>query len=313
MKYRQITSPERYDIAALRRQRFSIRRIARELGRAPSTICREIRRNSCGDGGYRAFKADSRTRGRRSRSRRNTRLAAPDFALAEHYLKQHWSPEQVAGRTGCMSHESIYLHVWRDKAAGGDLWRSLRQAGKKRRKRYGAYDSRGRLAGKRHISERPVEVETREQPGHWEIDTVKGNDQGRHTVLTLVERKTGYVLLGKLERHTAAEAAARCIELIGRHADRFATITADNGTEFHSYGQIEAATGVVFYFATPHHSWERGTNENTNGLLRQYLPKGVSMAHITQADCDEIAAKLNTRPRKRLGYKTPEECYAEGR
>ncbi len=145
--------------------------------------------------------------------------------------------------------------------------------------------------------------------GHWEIDTVKGDDQARHTVLTMVERATGYTLIGKLARHTAAEATARCIQLVAK-AHRISTITADNGTEFHSYAQIEAATGVVFYFATPHHSWERGTNENANGLIRQYLPKRTSMAHVTQEHCDAIAARLNSRPRKRLGYRTPEECYA---
>jgi len=116
-----------------------------------------------------------------------------------------------------------------------------------------------------------------------------------------------------MERHTARDATARIVELIGRHPGLVATVTADNGTEFHSYREIEAATGALFYFATPHHSWERGTNENTNGLLRQYLPKRQSMAHVTQADCDAIAAKLNSRPRKRLGYKTPEECYVQAR
>ena len=189
----------------------------------------------------------------------------------------------------------------------------MRQAAKKRRKRYGAYDSRGRLAGKRHISERPPEVETRQAIGHWEIDTVMGTEHGRNSVVTMVERATGYTVMGKLERHCAADATARCIELIERHAGRVLTITADNGTEFHSYAEIEAATGAEFYFATPHHSWERGTNENTNGLIRQYLPKRTSLAHVTQADCDAIAAKLNSRPRKRLGYKTPEECYAQAR
>ena len=138
-----------------------------------------------------------------------------------------------------------------------------------------------------------------------------GDDHGRHSTLTVVERMTGYLQMGKLERHCAADATARTIALIDRRPEMFKTITADNGSEFHSYTQIEEATGVPFYFATPHHSWERGTNENTNGLIRQYLPKRTSMAHITQRDCDAIAAKLNSRPRKRLGYKTPEECYVQ--
>jgi IS30 family transposase len=319
MQYHQITSEERYAIAALRRQGYSARAIARDLARAPSTISREVARNRrTHDGGYRAFSACERTSARRRRSRRNERVTAEAWELVERYLRLDWSPEQVAGflRTEGLlriSHETIYVHVWREKRAGGELWRHLRQAGKRRRKRYGAYDSRGRLAGKRHISERPADVETREVVGHWEIDTVKGNDQARHSVVTLVERATGYLVIGKLERHTARDATARIVELIGRHPGLVATVTADNGTEFHSYAEIEAATGAVFYFATPHHSWERGTNENTNGLLRQYLPKRQSMAHVTQADCDAIAAKLNARPRKRLGYKTPEECYVQAR
>jgi transposase, IS30 family len=315
MKYRQITSGERYAISALRRRGLSARAIAAELGRAHTTISREISRNSCNDGGYRPFKASHRTRGRRSRSRRNARIGPGTWGIVERYLRLDWSPEQIAGFLRAegvlsISHETIYVHVWHDKAAGGELWRHLRQATKKRRKRYGAYDSRGKIAGKRHISERPPEVEARAQVGHWEIDTVMGTEHGRNSVLTLVERATGYTVMGKLARHCAADAVVRCIELIERHAGRVLTITADNGTEFHSYKQIEAATGVEFYFATPHHSWERGTNENTNGLIRQYLPKRTSQAHVTQADCDAIAAKLNSRPRKRLGYKTPEECYA---
>jgi IS30 family transposase len=315
MKYRQITSGERYGIAALRRRGLSAREIAAELGRAHTTISREIRRNRCNDAGYRASKADSRTRGRRSRSRRNARITPETWSVVERYLALDWSPEQVAGFLRVegilsISHETIYAHVWHDKAMGGVLWKHLRQASKKRRKRYGAYDSRGRVAGKRHISERPSEVEDRIEVGHWEIDTVMGTEHGRNSVLTLVERATGYTVMGKLERHCAADAVARCVELIERHAGRVCTITADNGTEFHSYRAIESATGVEFYFATPHHSWERGTNENTNGLIRQYLPKKTSQAHVTQEDCDRIAAKLNSRPRKRLGYKTPEECYA---
>lgn len=311
----QITLEERYAIAVLKKRGLSVRAIARELARAPSTISRELSRNRTRhDGAYRYELADSYARTRRSRSRRNTRFSQDDWDLVEQLLSLQWSPEQISGWLKLqgmlsISHETIYLRIWRDKDAGGQLWTHLRQATKRRRKRYGSHDSRGRLAGKRHISERPPEVETREVAGHWEIDTIKGDSQATHSVVTLVERATGYTAMGKLERHTAAECTSRCIELISRH--RVATVTADNGTEFHSYERIEEATGALFYFATPHHSWERGTNENTNGLIRQYLPKRRSMAHITQDDCDAIAARLNARPRKRLGYKTPEECYAE--
>ncbi|PKQ29305.1 MAG: IS30 family transposase [Actinobacteria bacterium HGW-Actinobacteria-10] len=313
--YAQITLEERYAIAALKKQKLSIRAIAAALERSPSTVSREIRRNrvpAC----YSAFKADQRTRARRSRSRKGNRIPARTWREVERLLRQQWSPEQIAGTLKAngarpISHETIYVHIWRDKRRGGSLWTHLRQAGKKRRKRYGAYDSRGRLAGKRHISERPAEVETRDVVGHWEIDTVVGTDRGRHSVVTMVERATGFTVMGKLERHTAGQCAEKVIELIARHEGRVLTITADNGTEFHNYRDVELATGVLFYFATPHHSWERGTNENTNGLIRQSLPKRTSLCNVTQGDCDVIAAKLNSRPRKRLGYKTPEECYVQ--
>jgi IS30 family transposase len=314
--YAQITQEERYRIAEMRRLRLSIRAIAAELGRAPSTVSREIRRNRRADGGYRAHTAGEKTRARRRRSRRGVRIAPETWREVVRLLRLLWSPEQIAGHLktkggAAISHETIYLHIWYDAARGGSLWIHLRQASKKRRKRSGSRDGRGRLAGKRHISERSPRIETRTEPGHWEIDTIVGPDRGRHSVVTLVERMTGYVVMGKLERHTAACCAAKVTELIERHAGRVLTITADNGSEFHSYAEVEAATGVEFYFATPHHAWERGTNENTNGLIRQYLPKRTSLAHVTQADCDRIASQLNARPRKRLGYKNPEECYVQ--
>jgi len=311
----QITLEERYAINVMRKHHYSIRAMARELGRAPSTISRELRRNLRPSGRYVPDIAHSYATARRRRSRRNARIGPEVWEVVDRYLRRDWSPEQVAGFLRAegilrVSHEAIYIHVWADKRAGGDLWTHLRQSKKRARKRYRSRDWRGRLAGKRHISERPAHIEQRTEVGHWEIDTVMGNEHGRNSVVTLVERATGYLVMGKLARHCAADTVARCIELIERHAGRVVTITADNGTEFHSYKQIEAATGVEFYFATPHHSWERGTNENTNGLIRQYLPKRTSMAHVTQEDCDAVAAKLNSRPRKRLGYKTPEECYA---
>ena len=314
----QITLEERYAISGLRQSGMSIRAIAQRLDRSPSSISREIARNRCNDGGYRPSKAESRTRGRRSRSRRNSRFSADDWDLIEHLIGLQWSPDQVSGWLRLhdhlsISYETIYLYVWADKAAGGDLWRHMRQASKKRRKRYGKRDSRGRLAGKRHISERPPEVEDRKEFGHWEIDTVKGDSQATHSIVTIVERKTGYLLMGKLERHCAADTTERCIELIGRHPGRFKTITSDNGSEFHGYKDVEAATGVEFYFANPHCSWERGTNENTNGLIRQYLPKRKSMADIAEMELLDYSTRLNRRPRKRLGYRTPEECYVQGR
>ncbi len=316
MKYHQITSEERYMLSALRRQGLNQSQVARALGRHRSSISRELRRNrSAWDGGYRPFVASHRTRARQSRSRRNRYFHADDFRLVNRLLRKRWSPEQIAGhlrKDGALSisHETIYVHVWSDKAAGGNLYQHLRCASKKRRKRHNSYDSRGRLAGKRHISERPASIETRRSIGHWEVDTVVGVG-AKDCVVTLVERKTGYAFIGKLSDRSKRGMSRQLRMLIRRAPSQFQTITSDNGTEFHDYASVEAATGVKFYFATPYHSWERGSNENFNGLLRQYLPKRTSQAGITQRDCDAIAKKLNTRPRKRLGYRTPEECFLE--
>jgi IS30 family transposase len=316
MTYRQLSPEERYMLAALRRQGYNQSQIAGALGRHRSTVCRELLRNSTrADGRYRAFTAQERTNGRRSRSRRNQRFLVEDFALIDELLCRQWSPEQIAGhlrRTGqlSISHETIYRHVWRDKREGGTLHTHLRGARKRRRKRYGSYDSRGRLAGKRLISERPPEVEARQKVGHWEADTVAGASS-KDCVATLVERKTGLVLIGKFKDRTARSLSRRATSLMRRHAGRFETVTTDNGTEFHDYQRIERLTGAAFYFARPYHSWERGSNENANGLIRQYLPKGASMAGLTQHQCNAIARKLNTRPRKRLGFRTPLECFNE--
>ena len=317
MTYQQITREERYTIAAHRVQGLSVSRIAELTGRHRSSIYREIRRNCCHrtDGSYRPSKADDRARSRRSHSRRNLHYVEKDFKLVRQLLKKDYSPEQIAGfisrhklMTRMISHETIYRYIWRDKANGGSLWRHLRQSSKQRRKRYNAYDSRGRVAKKRHISERHQSVETRLHKGHWEIDTVNGRGS-KHCIVTLLERKTGYVLIGKMKDKTTAELNKRTIQLINRAAHDFKTITADNGTEFHQYKTIENRCDVTFYFATAYHSWERGSNENVNGLIRQYLPKNQSMEELTQQQCNAIADKLNTRPRKRHNYKTPEEMY----
>ena len=286
MTYHQITEEERYQIAALRQASFRPAEIARQLGRHRSTVSRELARNrSPWDGSYRPSKAQEQANGRRSRSRRNRRFEGEDWKRVELLLRRDWSPEQVAGYLGKhgeleISHETIYRYVWTDRAEGGDLHRHLRCTPKKRRKRYGRYDSRGKLAGKRAIEERPASVERRQAVGHWEIDTVMGHGN-QHCIVTLVERATGYLLIGKLRSRKANELARRTIALIRRSSRTVKTITADNGTEFHSYQKIEQATGVEFYFAAPYHSWERGTNENTNGLVRQYLPKRKSMARVT--------------------------------
>ncbi|VAW77164.1 Mobile element protein [hydrothermal vent metagenome] len=317
-KYKQITSDERYIISHLKKQGLNLAQIAHQLGRHRSTVCREIARNSCWvtDGAYRPSKAQRRTHARRSRCRRNQQYSQADFSIVKRLLKEKWSPEQITGvlrnnHQLSISHETIYQYIWADKAQGGDLWTHLRCAQKRRRKRYRSYDSRGRLADKRHISERPPSVETRRFKGHWEIDTVMGKGSP-DCIVTIVERKTGFLVIGKLSDRTTASLNKRTIKLMNNLPNAFKTITSDNGTEFHQYKKIEEATGTQFYFANPYHSWERGTNENTNGLIRQYLPKGTSMATLSQQQCNVIANKLNSRPRKRLGFLTPEECFYDG-
>lgn len=314
--YRQITVAERYTLGILRQLGYPAAAIARMLGRHRSTIGREVHRNATHhDGTYRPQLAHWYACSRRSRSRRNHRFSPADFALVRTCLEQQWSPEQVAGRLRRegrlrISHETIYRHIWADKRRGGTLHTHLRGARKQCRKRYGHYDSRGRLAGKRPITERPATVAARTRIGHWEVDTLLGAGQADACVLSLVERKTGYLVLGQLRARTTAAVNTRATQLIRAQPRPVRTITADNGTEFHGYAAIEQNTAARFYFATPHHAWERGTNENTNGLLRQYLPKRQSMARLTQRDCVAIARRLNQRPRKRLSYRTPEECYA---
>lgn len=309
MTYRQITRDDRIAISVLRKEGHHNAEIARRLGFHRSSIGREIRRNSCWyDGAYRYSKAQKHTNFRRRNSRQGRRHSDEQYRRVETLLGQDYSPDQISGylrrqHEFAISHETIYRHVWLDKALGGDLWQHLRQHEKRYRKRHNSRQSRGRQLDKRLIGERPVEVEFRLEVGHWEIDTVMGSTL--ECVVTLVERVTGYTLVGKLKNRTTAELNRRTIQLIQRSALPFKTITADNGTEFHSYREIEAATGVEFYFAHPYHSWERGTNENTNGLLRQYLPKGTSMAGVTQQKCHAIAKRLNDRPRKRLRYQTP--------
>ena len=317
MKYVQFNAEERSALAALRTAGLPRAEIALQLGRHRSTVYRELKRNASPyDGWYRAGRAQERTVARRKRSRRNQQFGREEMARVEELLKEQWSPEQVSGhleRTGelAISHETIYRHVWRDLEAGGTLHQHLRCARKQCRKRYGRNDSRGRLAGKRMIGERPASVERRNRTRHWEIDTMLGESLGESSdcILTLVERKSGYVLIGKMRARTAAEANRALLELMEQHPRRMGTITADNGTEFHWYAKVEAGHPVKFYFATPHHSWERGTNENTNGLIRQYLPKGQTMKKVTQSECDMIAEQLNNRPRKRHGYKTPNQCF----
>jgi len=308
MKYNQLTSEERYAISSYRKTGLTVSQIAEEMNRHRSTIYREVKRH-LRQGAYRPSWAVTRALVKRSKARRGFQYSKQDMEIVERLVQEKWSPEQISGSLNLgglmsISHETIYKYIWWDKCNGGILHKYLRQYSKKRRKRYRTYDSRGLLAGKRHISERPAVVEERSRIGDWEIDTVMGSGD-KHCIVTLVERRTGYTLIGKLKNRTKEELNQAVVKMIKSHREKVFTITADNGTEFHGYSDVEKATSVAFYFATAYHSWERGTNENTNGLIRQYLPKRKSMAKLTQNDCNQIAYDLNTRPRKRLHFNTP--------
>lgn len=313
-QYHQLTREERYLIALLRMQRRPVRQIAARLGRHVSTVYRELARNATThDGNYRAEKAHRYAVARRRRCRRKPHYSAREIAVVEALLRRRWSPQQIAGalrkQRWRISMQTIYRHIRRDRKRGGQLWRLTRIISKFGRKRYRSVDYRGVLPGKRHISQRPEEANTRASFGHWEGDTVMGADQ-RHCILTLVERQCGYVLIRKLRQRTKEQACSAALQVLSEHRGKFKTITFDNGTEFHDYKVLERFHPVQCYFATPYHSWERGSNENMNGLIRQYLPKGSCMRRITQTDCDRIADEINERPRKRLNYETPAALFS---
>lgn len=317
--YHQLTERERYTLGVLRRQGMSGRSIARILQRNPSTISREIHRNACHatDGAYRPSKAQERTNGRRRRTRRARHHDPGVYEAVECLLRdEQWSPEQIANWLAIhdiarISHMTIYRHVHADSRQGGTLRAMLRQAGKRRRKRTFGEERRGRLQNKPMIDTRPGVIEERREPGHWEGDTVVGTTGERDCLLTLVERSTGLALVAKLPHRTTLAVNRAACRLIRESGLPFHTITWDNGTEFHGYKALEKATGVNCYFAYPHRPWQRGSNENFNGLLRQYFPKRRSLARLRQRDCDLVALKINTRPRKRHGYKTPMERFEE--
>ena len=314
--YRQLTEAERYTLSTLKRDKRSLRSIAKLLGRSPSTLSREVRRNATHDQRkpnplYIPSKAQEQANGRRRRSRRVKHHAPEVYAEVEALLaEEQWSPEQIASqlpdRLGVrLSHMTIYRYVRRDQRLGGGMFRHLRQGGKKRRKRTYGPEKRGKLAHKPMIDTRPQAIELRQEVGHWEGDTVMGAAGERDCLLTLVERTTGWAEVVRLPHRTVLAVNRATIGLIQRSGLPFKTITWDNGTEFHGYRQIEEATCVRCFFAYPHHPWERGTNENFNGLIRQYFRKGKRLAGKRQSDCDQVTAKLNSRPRKRYGFQTP--------
>ena len=313
MSYEHLTSQERHTIYTLRKESFSIRAIADALSRSPSSISRELRRNSGGKG-YRYQQAHSIALQRRKNSSRNTKISHRQIKYVEDKLNEEWSPEQISGtmkESGEMknvSHEWIYQFVWRDKKNEGDLYKKLRHSLKKRKKRYGSQNSRGQIVDRKPIEDRPVVVDEKSRIGDWEIDTVmgKGNKQA---VVTINERLSGFVLIGKVAKKTTEAVTRMAVELLKPYKDRVLTITADNGKEFADFKYIEKKIDTKVFFATPYSSWERGANENVNGLIRQYLPKGSCFEGVGRKQCKSIMKKLNNRPRKRLSFKFPSSVF----
>ena len=308
MTYKHLSQNERYQIFCLMKEGLNCTEIAKNLGRSTSTISREIVRNK-GGRGYRPKQAD-RLAQERSVGSRNARRIEPDVLKAAFdRIAEQLSPEQVAAELP-ISHETLYQHIYADKAAGGALWRNLR-CQKKRKKRYASgVERRGQIVGRRPIHERPANVELRRTVGHWEGDTVIGAGH-KQAIVTLVERKSGYAVLMKVNHKTSELVSSAVIKKLEPIRDRVKTITFDNGKEFAEHARIDEALGSKTYFADPFSSWQRGSNENFNGLLRQYIPKKRSLSTVTDEELKMIERRLNNRPRKRLGFKTPNQVFHE--
>lgn len=324
--YNHLTSAERTTLMVMRAEGASQTAIAEYLRRDRSTICRELARNSGSQvAGYDAVLADARARDLRAAPATHPKLGpdTPLFAVVHDQLLDGWSPEQIAGalkrafaddRSRRVCHETIYsaIYVMPRGDLRTDLISLLRQGHAKRRPRARGQDRRGQIADMVSLHVRPPEIEDRLIPGHWEGDLIKGA-LNRSCVGTLVERTSRLVLLAKVEGGGTADAAlAGFSGILNRvHEPMRKTLTYDQGKEMSRHKDLTAATGVAVYFADPHSPWQRGSNENTNGLLRQYLPKGTDLSGLTQADLDTIARRLNTRPRKLHGFRSPIEVYAE--
>jgi IS30 family transposase len=325
-EYKQLDCQERQTIAMCLELGLSIRAIARVLARAPSTVSREINRNS-GGATYSGRFAHQRFVRRRRHSRPPPKLVVGNtlFASVQTLLLERWSPQQIAARLATLhphetakriSHETIYNVIYAQPR--GELRRELiaclRLARTKRWPRSRGEDRRGQMADLLSIHVRPPEIEDRQFPGHWEGDLIKGAGN-LSAVGTLVERSTRLLMLVKLPHPNPATAAhvlqAFTDKLNGIATPMRQTLTYDRGREMAHHRQLTANTGVAVYFCDPHSPWQRGTNENTNGLVRQYLPKGTDLSGWSQTQLDAIADQMNGRPRKTLGWLTPFEVYSQ--
>lgn len=311
MNYSQLTLEQRYQIYAMKKADFQQKQIAWEISVHPSTISRELSRNM-GKRGYRPKQAHQKALTRQQTKARK-RISPDTWNLVETYLsEQQWSPEQISGYLklhdlAIISAERIYQHIYANKRAGGSLYLNLR-CQKKRRKRYGKNSRRGQIPNRQMIDRRPSVVEEKSRIGDWEADTIIGKNH-KQAIVSLVERKTRFCRLAKIERKTAWAVEHAACRRLAPHKTKVKTITSDNGREFANHEQIAATLDASFFFAHPYHSWERGLNENTNGLVRQYFPKKMAFASITDEQIQEVEDKLNNRPRKTLGWRTPKELF----
>ncbi len=306
MTYKHLSQAERYQIYALMKAGHDQTQIAKLLDRHKSTISRELRRNS-GSRGYRPKQACELSVELAQNSRNAPTIAHWVREEACSLLQIQWSPEQIAARLP-ISHETLYQHVYVDKAQGGALWKNLRCQKQKRKRYAGGRDRRGQIPHRRPLSDRPLHVQARKQVGHWECDTVIGASH-KGAVVTMVERKSGYAVLAKVTNKTSDLVSSAIVSNLKPLCERVKTLTFDNGKEFAGHAFIDEQLQSTAYFARPFASWERGSNENLNGLLRQYIPKKRSMTTVTDEEIRMIQNKLNHRPRKRLGFKSPEEVF----
>ena len=310
MNYTQLTQEERYQIYALKKAGHIQAEIARVIGRNPGTISRELRRNR-GLRGYRPDQAHNLALMRRQ-DKIQPRLGEQIWQQVEALIREEWSPQQIVGRVAMeqgvsISHEWIYQYVYADQRSGGDLYRFLR-CQKLRRKRYGSYDRRGCIPNQVSIDDRPAIVDSKRRFGDWEGDTVIGKGH-RGALVTLVERKSLYTVIRAVLYKTAEAVRNAVVDGLTPHIDRVHTITYDNGREFADHEGMASDLEARIYFAHPYASWERGLNENTNGLIRQYFPKDRDLTTVTKCEIENAMDKLNHRPRKSLGYRTPYEVF----
>jgi len=311
---KHITREQRYTISEMKQHGFKQVEIAMVIGKDKSVISRELRRNCDKRNGSYNFDLAQRKYDQRQETKpKKNRFTEEVKQLVDGMLLNDYSPEQIAGRAKlngnqCVSHERIYQYVWQDKKKGGNLHFHLRHKGRKYRKRGAAKDKRGIIKNRVDIEERPKIVDEKIRFGDCEIDTVIGKNH-KGALLTINDRVTSLVWISLLSGKEAEPLTQKTIEVLLPIKNMLNTITADNGKEFAFHQKIAEALNVGVYFAKPYHSWERGANENTNGLIRQYFPKGTSFENITNEQVTYVQNKLNNRPRKKLGFLSPNEFF----